>query len=1116
MDALFVRETEDGFQQVPGYFGTRPQLVDEGTVADLNSILTELQRQIANFNSTGSGFIFAQILKFTVVITRFHPLAGSSYIPTPPWLSAKKCVINTKNNDQQCFVWSVLAALYPQPKNPDRIHRYRKYRDTLNLQGLSFPLEVRDIPKFEQLNPDISINVLTREDDSFYVLYLSPERARSHHINLFLLEDGDKKHYLYIKNMSRLVAGRTTRTAKSFVCNSCLQPFTRKDVLERHIPYCLKHPPQQVRYPSHEDGSATLKFKCKNKQHKLPIYLVADLECILQPVDTDQNASSTYTIVDEHVVSGFACHRVSLMEEHQTPPTVYSGPDVMSKFYEHIMAEHAAISKILGKNVPMQALTFKQQTDYDDATVCQNCNEPFTTNNRKVRHHCHVSGQFLFAACNNCNLQLKLRKKRGASDDVEDDDNDGGGGGDYANEYFLPLVFHNSKCYDSHFVIKSFQKKFVEQQNRNGTISHQDVKVIPLNAEKYLHFQIGGIRFLDSYQFLSASLDELVSCLMKDGKHNFIHTTKFLSDDDLIYKKGVFPYSYMTSRDRFHETSLPPIEAFHDKLKDEPLTRENYERAHEIWSRFGMKNMQQYHDLYLLSDVLLLTDVFEHFRHSVYRQHRLDCLHFITLPSLAWAAALYHTKVELELITDPDIHLLLEGNLKGGIATISKRYASANNPYVEGFDPNLPTTYITYLDANNLYGKAQSEPLPVSGFRFLDERELEDFDVMSISADSEHGYIVECDLTYPPHIHDAHSDYPLAPEHLTITDDMLSEFAKGLFDPRYPWKPSEKLIPNLLDKTKYVAHYRNLQFYINHGLVLTKIHRVITFKQEPWLRPWIDLCTAQRQMAQSDFESDLAKLQANATFGKTMENVRNRQNIRLIADSQKALKAVSKATFRQCEIINDDLLLVRGARQKITLNKPIAVGFTILELSKLIMYRFYYDHLKSKYADRCRLLFNDTDSMCCEIQTANIYDDMARDLSEYDTSNFETDHPLYSNRNHRVLAKFKSETGSLAPSEFVGLKAKMYSLLCDKKSQKKAKGIKKHIVKKHVHHEHYLRVLRQTTPRTSCKFRMFRSRRHTVNTVETVKTCLDAFDDKRFILPDGICTLAYGHYSLRK
>ena len=211
---------------------------------------------------------------------------------------------------------------------------------------------------------------------------------------------------------------------------------------------------------------------------------------------------------------------------------------------------------------------------------------------------------------------------------------------------------------------------------------------------------------------------------------------------------------------------------------------------------------------------------------------------------------------------------------------------------VEGFDPNLPTTYITYLDINNLYGKAQSEPLPVSGFQFLDESELKDFDVISISADSEHGYIVECDLTYPPHIHDAHSDYPLALEHLMITTCSVS--LRSLIDPQYPRKPSEKLIPILLDETKYVTHYRNLQFYIDHGLILTKIHRVITFKQEPWLRLWIDLCTAQRQMARSDFK------QANATFGKTMENVRNQQNICLITDSQKALKAiVSWCTFRQ-------------------------------------------------------------------------------------------------------------------------------------------------------------------------------------------------------------------------
>jgi len=159
-----------------------------------------------------------------------------------------------------------------------------------------------------------------------------------------------------------------------------------------------------------------------------------------------------------------------------------------------------------------------------------------------------------------------------------------------------------------------------------------------------------------------------------------------------------------------------------------------------------------------------------------------------------------------------------------------------------------------------------------------------------------------------------------------------------------------------------------------------------------------------------------------------MENVRNRVNLRLIADPNKFLKAVGKVSFRYCQIINNNnLVLVRTARQKVTLNKPVTVGFSILELSKMLMYTFYYDHLKVKYGNRCTLLFTDTDSLCCHIQTKNWYHDIGMDLDENETSNFEKEHPLYSMTNHRVLGKFKSETGSIAPKEFVGLRAKMYS-----------------------------------------------------------------------------------------
>ena len=307
-----------------------------------------------------------------------------------------------------------------------------------------------------------------------------------------------------------------------------------------------------------------------------------------------------------------------------------------------------------------------------------------------------------------------------------------------------------------------------------------------------------------------------------------------------------------------------------------------------------------------------------------------------------------------------------------------------------------------------------------------------------------------------------------------------------------------------------MTHYRNLQFYIKHGLILSKIHRIVSFSQSRWLKPWIDLCTVQRQNAKSDFEADLAKLQANATFGKTMEQARNRQNTRLIADPVKLRKAVSKPSYRMAEIINPDLVMVRAARQKVFLNKPIGVGFCILELSKLIMYRFYYDYLKPKYNTCCKLLFTDTDSLCCEIETPDLYRDMAQAMDLFDTSNFETDHSLYSTRNHRALGKMKSETGSTPPFEFVGLIAKMYSLSCGNKSQTKVI-----YVKKHVRHQSFLDIIQNTSLTTGAKFRLFRSTNHVLNTVEMDKLCLSAFDDKRYILEDGISTLAYGHYSLQ-
>jgi len=172
---------------------------------------------------------------------------------------------------------------------------------------------------------------------------------------------------------------------------------------------------------------------------------------------------------------------------------------------------------------------------------------------------------------------------------------------------------------------------------------------------------------------------------------------------------------------------------------------------------------------------------------------------------------------------------MIENNMRGGIAIISKRYACANNRLLADLDPSKENKFITYLDANSLYATAQCEPLPVGKFRFLSDEKAAEFDFKTIAPDAPTGYIIVCDLEYPDRLHDTHNNYLMAPEHLEVSRDMLSPFALNLIDPRRPWVPSKKLILNLMNKTKYVTHYRNLQLYTRHGLKVTKIQRVISF-----------------------------------------------------------------------------------------------------------------------------------------------------------------------------------------------------------------------------------------------------------------------------------------------
>jgi len=330
---------------------------------------------------------------------------------------------------------------------------------------------------------------------------------------------------------------------------------------------------------------------------------------------------------------------------------------------------------------------------------------------------------------------------------------------------------------------------------------------------------------------------------------------------------------------------------------------------------------------------------------------------------------------------------------------ISTRYAKANNGHMVDFNSKEKSKFMQYLDANNLYGWAMGQPLPVSDFKWMKEKDLDNWEEFSC--------ILEVDLEYPKELHDIHNDYPLAPERITVNR-------------------VEKLIPNLSDKKKYILHCKNLKQYLDLGLKLIKIHRGISFKEEPWMKPCIELNTKLRTKASSEFEKDFFKLTNNSVFGKIMENIRNRVDIRLKTDGKSAENLAAKPNYERTTIFNEDLIAVQMKKTELVFNKQVYLGMSILDLSKTLMYDFHYNYIKKKYGPKAKLLMTDTDSLMYENKNDDFFEDIREDIKDkFDTSNFEN----YSlpRLNKKVPGMFKDEVGRKIISEYVGLRAKLYA-----------------------------------------------------------------------------------------
>ncbi len=471
---------------------------------------------------------------------------------------------------------------------------------------------------------------------------------------------------------------------------------------------------------------------------------------------------------------------------------------------------------------------------------------------------------------------------------------------------FVPVVFHNLEGYDAHLFVKSLG------------MEKGDIKCIPKTDGKYISFSKNipmetivsddgkektlclEMRFIDSLKFTLKSLDSLAKTL---GEDQFETLTSQMSVDskylNLLKRKGVFPYEFMTDFSKLSATSLPPKKAFYSQLTDNEISDEDYAHAQKVWRKFDCQTMKDYHDLYLKTDMLLLADVMTEFRKTCKNAYGLEAFHYYTSPGLAWDAMLKYTKAEPDLLSDPDQYLMTEKGIRGGVSTITKRYSEANHKYLKNYDPKKPNKHILYLDANNLYGWAMSKPMPYKNFRWMNEKELSDWESMPC--------FLEVDLEYPEELHDLHNEYPLAPEKITVGK-------------------VEKLVPNLNNKSKYVLHHENLKLYLKHGLKLIKIHRGITFEEKDFMKSYIDLNTNMRAKGTTDFEKDFYKLMNNSVFGKTMENVRNRVNVKLVTDEKSLNKLVKKPNYKRVSEFHENLVAVHMEKNRGKIRKTNFLG----------------------------------------------------------------------------------------------------------------------------------------------------------------------------------------------
>ncbi|XP_043276014.1 uncharacterized protein [Venturia canescens] len=433
-------------------------------------------------------------------------------------------------------------------------------------------------------------------------------------------------HFAWIKNLSQLVSKQlNAHNGRKYICDRCLHYFSSHEKLQLHEVDCGEMNDCAILPPNAHDK--WLEFKNVNRKELLLFIVYADLECILKKTTAEDMDRNKY---QHHQVFSVGYYVNCSYDESLSGYHTHRGEDCVQWFIRRLEQLAKQVTTILYTIIPMKELTPQEWRKFRENTECHICEKPFVQGDIRVRDHCHLTGKFKGLAHQDCNLK-------------------------YQESFFIPIVFHNLSGYDAHFIIKEVATAFKGKTD-----------LLPITKEK----------------FLNTSFDKLASFLTPDQLTVLKSKFRDIDNFNLLTRKGVFPYEYIDSFDRLEETALPPRASFYSSLTDSTVSENEYAHALTVWERFSTQTLGEYSDLYLKTDVLLLADIFEHFRNTCLKSYGLDPAYYYTLPGYTWDAMMRYTKIRFELLTDIDMVLFMEKGIRGGLRQCSGRYARANNKYV--------------------------------------------------------------------------------------------------------------------------------------------------------------------------------------------------------------------------------------------------------------------------------------------------------------------------------------------------------------------------------------------------------------------------------------------------